>query len=34
MEKAQGWRDHDSPTKHVGGQAGKVTHPHKLILIA
>ena len=30
MEKAQGWRDHDSPTKHVGGAAGKVTHPHKL----
>ena len=30
MEKAQGWRDHDSPTKHVGGAAGKVTHPYKL----
>ena len=28
MEKAQGWRDHDSPTKHVGGAAGKVTHPY------
>ena len=20
MEKAQGWRDHDSPTKHVGSK--------------
>jgi len=30
MEKAQGWRDHDSPTKHIGGAAGKVTHPYKL----
>ena len=30
MEKAQGWRDHDSPTKLVGGAAGKVTHPYKL----
>jgi DNA ligase (NAD+) len=30
IEKAQGWRDHDSPTKHVGGTPGKVTHPHKL----
>lgn len=30
MEKAQGWRDHDSPTKHVGGAAGKITHPYKL----
>ena len=30
MEKAQGWRDHDSPTKHVGGSGGKITHPHKL----
>ena len=30
MEKAQGWRDHNSPTKHVGGAAGKVTHPYKL----
>ena len=30
IEKAQGWRDHDSPTKHVGGSGGKVTHPHKL----
>ena len=23
IEKAQGWRDHDSPTKHVGGVAVK-----------
>jgi DNA ligase (NAD+) len=30
MEKAQGWRDHDSPTKHVGNKGGKVTHPYKL----
>jgi DNA ligase (NAD+) len=30
MEKAQGWRDHDSPTLRVGGSAGKITHPHKL----
>ena len=30
IEKAQGWRDHDSPTKHVGGAGGKVSHPHKL----
>ena len=30
MEKAQGWRDHDSPTKLVGGAAGKITHPYKL----
>ena len=30
MEKAQGWRDHDSPTNHVGGTGGKVTHPYKL----
>ena len=30
MEKAQGWRDHDSPTKHVGSKGGKVTHPYKL----
>jgi len=30
MEKAQGWRDHDSPTSKVGGAAGKVTHPYKL----
>ena len=30
IEKAQGWRDHDSPTKLVGGAAGKVTHPYKL----
>jgi len=30
MEKAQGWRDYDSPTLRVGGSAGKITHPHKL----
>ena len=30
MEKAQGWRDHDSPTYYVGGTGGKVTHPYKL----
>ena len=30
IEKAQGWRDHDSPTELVGGAAGKVTHPYKL----
>ena len=30
IEKAQGWRDHNSPTKLVGGAAGKVTHPYKL----
>jgi len=30
VEQAQGWRDHDSPTRNVGGKAGKVTHPHKL----
>jgi DNA ligase (NAD+) len=30
MERSQGWRDHDSPTKHVGGTAGKITHPYKL----
>ena len=24
MEKAQGWRDHDSPTKHVGSKEGKL----------
>ena len=30
VEKAQGWRDHDSPTKHVGGAPGKVKHPYKL----
>jgi len=30
MEKAQGWRDHDSPTLRVGGSAGKITHPYKL----
>lgn len=27
MEKAQGWRDHDSPTGNVGGSGGKVSHP-------
>ena len=30
MEKAQGWKDHDSPTGKVGGTAGKVAHPYKL----
>ena len=30
MEKAQGWKDHDSPTFKVGGVAGKVSHPYKL----
>lgn len=30
LEKKQGWRDHDSPTKKVGGNKGKVTHPFKL----
>jgi len=30
IEKAQGWRDYDSPTFHVGGAAGKVSHPYKL----
>ena len=30
IEKAQGWKDHDSPTNVVGGAAGKVAHPHKL----
>ena len=30
MEKAEGWRDYDSPTLRVGGSAGKITHPHKL----
>lgn len=30
IEKAQGWRDYDSPTFHVGGTAGKVSHPYKL----
>jgi DNA ligase (NAD+) len=30
MEKAQGWRDYDSPTLRVGGSAGKITHPYKL----
>lgn len=27
IEKAQGWRDHDSPTLKVGGAGGKVSHP-------
>lgn len=27
MEKAQGWRDYDSPTLRVGGEGGKVSHP-------
>ena len=30
VEKAQGWRDADSPTLRVGGAAGKVKHPYKL----
>lgn len=30
IESAQGWRDYDSPTLHVGGAAGKITHPYKL----
>jgi DNA ligase (NAD+) len=30
MERAQGWRDHDSPTLRVGGKEGKVTHPYRL----
>ena len=30
VEKAQGWVAHDSPTKRVGGEAGKVAHPFKL----
>lgn len=30
IEKAQGWRDADSPTVKVGGSAGKFTHPVKL----
>ena len=30
IEKAQGWKDHDSPTLKVGGVAGKVSHPYKL----
>ena len=30
MEKAQGWRDSDSPTLKVGGAAGKVSHPYTL----
>lgn len=27
MEKAQGWKDSDSPTLRVGGEGGKVSHP-------
>jgi DNA ligase (NAD+) len=30
LEKAQGWKDSDSPTLKVGGSPGKVTHPYKL----
>ena len=30
IEKAQGWRDSDSPTLKVGGAAGKVSHPYAL----
>ena len=30
VEKAQGWRDANSPTLLVGGEGGKVRHPHKL----
>lgn len=30
VEKAQGWSASDSPTLRVGGEAGKVRHPHKL----
>lgn len=30
VEEAQGWVAHDSPTKKVGGQAGKIAHPFKL----
>ena len=30
MEKAQGWRDSDSPTLKVGGASGKVSHPYPL----
>lgn len=30
MEQKQGWADHDSPTRKVGGIAGKVKHPYKL----
>lgn len=30
IEKAQGWRDHDSPTIRVGNSGGKVSHPIQL----
>jgi DNA ligase (NAD+) len=30
VEKAQGWKDYDSPTIKVGGEEGKVAHPIKL----
>ena len=30
VEKAQGWCASDSPALRVGGEAGKVQHPHKL----
>jgi DNA ligase (NAD+) len=30
LEKAQGWKDFDSPTIKVGGSEGKVEHPVKL----
>jgi len=30
LEKAQGWKDYDSPTIKVGGAEGKVEHPVKL----
>lgn len=30
VEKAQGWKDYDSPTLRVGGEEGKIAHPVKL----
>lgn len=30
LEVKQGWADYDSPTRKVGGTAGKVKHPFKL----
>ncbi len=30
IESRQGWKDSDSPTLRVGGEAGKVRHPFKL----
>ena len=30
LEQRQGWRDSSSPTLRVGGDRGKVRHPHKL----